>query len=542
LTKVDFGTDNLSVKYEYDDAGRNIRMVYPNGIQRDNSFNDRSLITQIKYTKSTSTLLKFDYEYDKIGNITRKKITWKSGKITDWHYQYDNLNRLKRVTLSQNSRVTKTYYTYDKVGNRLTKESMAYNSGSSSGDSMTGLSDKIVYEYNADNELLNADDVDFEFDLNGNMVSKNDPDEGETQYVYNKMGRLVKIIDTDDRQTKYYYRHDGLRYRKVEKDNDQILYFWGAGVIPPLLSERKIKSGEAGSGSGTGKKLASYPPGMNCIRVYNYSTGKGYNYYYLTDHLGSVYYLTDEKANIVNTYNYDEFGNVLSKSQKIYNPMGFTGEQQHAEEDGLIYLRNRYYIPELGRFSQKDPLMNINQYTYVSNKPANYIDPLGLKLNDGEVMESVSPSSELSANNYIRWLDSLAPEERQKAINSNYIPSDIFWSDMYNGALDELKGFYNKISGWNSEFESCHNKCMSFMSPFWVNTIGGACTPVAGIVESLASKGAAVAGVGTGATALSTGLFVLASIGAVFGGWSGGSIIGCAADCLGDVHCWDNIV
>jgi len=408
LTQINFGTNQLSIKYEYDDAGRltritdvngvqtqfeytdrdqlykaktggsiatytyddagrNTRITYPNGIYRDNTFNDRSLITQIKYTKSTSTLLKFDYEYDKIGNITRKKITWKSGKITDWHYQYDNLNRLKTVTLTKNNRTTKTYYMYDKVGNRLMKDVRS---------TMVSMPDTTPYEYNADNELLSAGDTDFEFDLNGNMVSKKEQDGDETQYVYNKMGKMIKLIKPDGSTTKYYYRHDGLRYRKIEGDGDEILYYWGAGSIPPLLSERK-----ATHGSSTVTKLASYPPGVPGFKLFGKQSGM---FYYLTDHLGSVYYVTDAKANIINSYDYDEFGVVTTKNEhlylgsKLYNPKGFTGEPQHAEEDGLIYLRQRYYSPSEGRFTQKDINLDINCYIYAFNNPILFVDPNGL--------------------------------------------------------------------------------------------------------------------------------------------------------------------
>ena len=45
---------------------------------------------------------------------------------------------------------------------------------------------------------------------------------------------------------------------------------------------------------------------------------------------------------------------------------------------GLIYLRNRYYDPSIGRFITEDPAKaGLNWYVYANNNPIMYIDPLG---------------------------------------------------------------------------------------------------------------------------------------------------------------------
>ena len=48
-------------------------------------------------------------------------------------------------------------------------------------------------------------------------------------------------------------------------------------------------------------------------------------------------------------------------------------------ESGLIYLRNRYYDPSIGRFITEDPIRDgSNWYIYCDNNPVMYVDPLGL--------------------------------------------------------------------------------------------------------------------------------------------------------------------
>jgi len=50
------------------------------------------------------------------------------------------------------------------------------------------------------------------------------------------------------------------------------------------------------------------------------------------------------------------------------------------EETGLIYLRNRYYDPSIGRFITEDPIKDgFNWYTYCGNNPVNRWDPWGLE-------------------------------------------------------------------------------------------------------------------------------------------------------------------
>ncbi len=47
-------------------------------------------------------------------------------------------------------------------------------------------------------------------------------------------------------------------------------------------------------------------------------------------------------------------------------------------ESGLIYLRNRYYDPSIGRFITEDPIRDgSNWYIYCDNNPVMYVDPSG---------------------------------------------------------------------------------------------------------------------------------------------------------------------
>ena len=111
---------------------------------------------------------------------------------------------------------------------------------------------------------------------------------------------------------------------------------------------------------------------------------------HITNQNGKVVsYLKDWHNNIVGTVKpngivvessdarqtYDSWGNILNSAD--FAPFGYTGEY-HDAETGLIYLRNRYYDPETGRFISEDPIKDgLNWYTYCYNNPIVYIDYTG---------------------------------------------------------------------------------------------------------------------------------------------------------------------
>ena len=103
----------------------------------------------------------------------------------------------------------------------------------------------------------------------------------------------------------------------------------------------------------------------------------GNTYYYLYNGHGDVIQITDSSGNIVNSYDYDVWGNFLKKEETIDNPFTYFG-QTYDEETGLYYLRARYYDPTTGRFTQQDPAEDgYNWYIYGNQNPVMFADCTG---------------------------------------------------------------------------------------------------------------------------------------------------------------------
>ena len=107
--------------------------------------------------------------------------------------------------------------------------------------------------------------------------------------------------------------------------------------------------------------------------------------YYLGDALGSVRQLVNPAGTIIQARSYEPFGKQLSVAGNPLTKYAFTGEWQ--DPTGLIFLRARYYDPDLGRFLSLDPILGklsmpqtLNRYVYCMNNPLGFIDPTGMIL------------------------------------------------------------------------------------------------------------------------------------------------------------------
>ena len=110
----------------------------------------------------------------------------------------------------------------------------------------------------------------------------------------------------------------------------------------------------------------------------------GSTHYPITDALGSVIALTDPTGAKTDTCSYDPYGADTGRTGTTENPYRFAGE--HRDPTGQYKIGQRYYTPELGRWTQPDPLRRTvnplnppeaSPYIYTANNPVTYGDPTG---------------------------------------------------------------------------------------------------------------------------------------------------------------------
>lgn len=103
--------------------------------------------------------------------------------------------------------------------------------------------------------------------------------------------------------------------------------------------------------------------------------------YLHTDGLGSIVAVTNADGALIETREYEAYGQQLSP--QVSDGPGYTGHVQD-RVTGLTYMQQRYYDPGLGRFLSIDPVSansstgaNFNRYWYADNNPYRYVDPDG---------------------------------------------------------------------------------------------------------------------------------------------------------------------
>lgn len=154
----------------------------------------------------------------------------------------------------------------------------------------------------------------------------------------------------------YTYKPDGLRHSK-DVNGTVTIHVWEGQDIGLELD-------------GNGKVLDRYIRGAGLIK-----SDKGG--WYLFNAHGDVVQLTDGSGNVIHTYDYDAFGNEKDADGNDSNPFRYCGEY-YDDETGDVYLRARYYDPEVGRFGSEDPMFDgINWYVYGNGNPVFFKDPTG---------------------------------------------------------------------------------------------------------------------------------------------------------------------
>ena len=103
-------------------------------------------------------------------------------------------------------------------------------------------------------------------------------------------------------------------------------------------------------------------------------------YYYSSDTLHSEVVVTDQSRNVVERTHYAPYGQVLDRD--LRDGPGYTGHEEDPETN-LVYMQQRYYDPDAGRFLSVDPVQadggggSFNRYEYADDNPYRYTDPDG---------------------------------------------------------------------------------------------------------------------------------------------------------------------
>lgn len=370
--------NNATTTNSYDSVGHIVKQETTSGSILYN-YDDRGFLTDITYPSDH----KIHYNFDVMGRIT---------DVTDWNnhkttYDYDKNNRIVKTTHWNGSTENRTYdkseqlinistkngdttidshdYTYDAEGNLTKDNNQSYSydslnrltSGLSTYQySITGNIEKSnnhSYTYGNDNRLSSVDNKSTSVDSAGNLTSHTENNKTHTA-TYNSQNELTKYDNSS-----YTYDANGNR-----------------------ISQNDVKYTHDTSGNLISDSNHDYIYGPNGLIGY-YQNDKFYTNVY--NNRGDVTKILDESGDVVSSISYGDYGNITSKTGDIDTPFSYAGQGGAVtDNNGLVYLKTRYYNPELMRFMNRDTVsgsitepQSLNRYTYVQGNPLTYIDLTG---------------------------------------------------------------------------------------------------------------------------------------------------------------------
>ncbi len=186
---------------------------------------------------------------------------------------------------------------------------------------------------------------------------------GNTTYDYER--RLTSITLPSGDTVTYKYLPDGTRIMRANSTETE--YY---------LYDREDRIGDYDE---NGRLIIAYTHGPGIDEPVAI-TVNGSTYFYIPDIQGSIRAIADINGNLMASYVYDVWGNLISHDGPLSekNDYLYTG-REYDWETGIYYYRYRYYNPEIGRFMQSSWELNeeMNMYVYVNNDPVKGTDPTG---------------------------------------------------------------------------------------------------------------------------------------------------------------------
>lgn len=339
---VSAGGTTYASSVRYHPSGAIKSFNYGNGIAHVTQLNAR----QLPYEQIDQGAAAYRYSYDANGNVTGIA-DLQQGVVYDRAMQYDGNHRLLAAGSASFSGDHWHRYTYDTRDNLLSA-------------SLGGVKDHR-YWYDARNRLTNiltpegATVTGLTYDEQGNLRNKN----GRVhEFDFGNRLRAIQGLEA--------YQYDAAGRRTVASDlnGERVRSFYGQGG--DLFFEQR-----RGVGSTEYVRLGSRTLALRKNGTVSYQH---------LDSLGSLVAATNAAGVIVERTQYEPYGAPIGEA---VDGMGYTGHVSDAVT-GLIYMQQRYYDPQIGRFLSADPVTvaadpvgMFNRYKYAANNPYGYRDPDG---------------------------------------------------------------------------------------------------------------------------------------------------------------------
>lgn len=334
----------LRLELAYDPLGRLASTRASTGASTSFAYDDDDRLTGVEHVTRDGTRLARRHGYDGDGNLTSQ-----SGETGSQRMRYDADDQL----LATSGAGPAVSYRYGPAGQRL-------------GASLAWV--EQAYRYDAGGRLVQAGEVRYAYDADGNRVMRTDA-RGTTRYAYDAEGRLTAVTLPDGRRISYGYGSWGERLWRETAGSRSHFVHDGDDLVAELDAVFRPRASYFFTASDRPWALIR-PDGA---RLYH------------LDAQNTVLALSDADGRVRTRYLQDAFGDRLNtQGDADAQALGYAG-RPHDPDTRLVDMRARFYDPEVGVFLAPDPLLGVPAdpaslllYAYARNNPYRYADTSGL--------------------------------------------------------------------------------------------------------------------------------------------------------------------
>lgn len=349
----------------YDEDGHLTRKTLPNGLVATTRYDEAGSATKLTYEKTTncnSSCTWLDFEVTQ--SIHGQWLTHR-GTLSDQDYAYDNAGRLIEVkdTVEGGAGCTLRRYAYDADSNRASLQTVPPRADGSCDTSSPGQTRS--YSYDAADRIV---DPGFSYDGFGRTTIVPASHAGgsplTSSYYANdfvrstsQAGKTVTIdLDPQGRP----------RQRTTTGLDTEIAHYADDSDSPSWTRDKP-------DGSAWTRTVEGIDGDLVAIQTESGATLQLQN---LHGDVVATATLSDTATAPASTFESDEFGvSRQGASTRRYRWVG--AKQRRSELDsGVITMGVRLYVPQLGRFTQVDPIPggSANAYEYAGQDPVNKLD------------------------------------------------------------------------------------------------------------------------------------------------------------------------
>jgi RHS repeat-associated protein len=361
---------DVVTNFDYSPMEQPTVISYVNGAATTNTYDATKLYrmtAKVTTIAGSSHAQDLAYTYDANGNITRIIDASATSTSKTGDYVYDPLNRLTSATITNVASGQSPYtenYAYDAIGNITSMNGQSYTY------SQTG--------YANPHAVTSIGSTTFTYDNNGNLLTKGTSLTNTWDYG----NRLTQTVSGSTTVT-YDYDASGQRIK------------YSNGTTTSYYPSKYYNT------DGTTDKKHIFANGIEVGVITGTGAGATVRYIH-TDHLTGSNVITNSSNTADETLDYYPFGGIRIDSGS-FNEQRKYGGHEYDSDTSLSYMNARYYDSGIGRFTNIDPLFqdiginndtfkqkynrdltevlsdpqNLNSYSYVTNNPLIYTDPLG---------------------------------------------------------------------------------------------------------------------------------------------------------------------